>query len=253
MQVKGFEGAAVIEAADTEGATDAFVAHARDAHTWTYPEQALRTYARNYAEATERLSTDTQRLPEIAAISVLPVDEARIDDWLRFFDRDAFAGNPDWAACYCIEPHVPNTPETPERSWRDTRASMIERLQRGTTFGYLAYVAGRAAGWVNASLRSEYGLFRLVDREGPAPHSVIGVSCFVIAPPFRRHRVASTLLDRVISDAAGRGATWIEGYPRNEPQDGDAAHFRGPRSMYEARGFRPVEARKHDTVMRRAV
>jgi hypothetical protein len=35
------------------------------------------------------------------------------------------------------------------------------------------------------------------------------------------------LLDRVIADAADRGAQWIEGYPHNVP-DGDAGHFRGP-------------------------
>jgi GNAT superfamily N-acetyltransferase len=80
---------------------------------------------------------------------------------------------------------------------------------------------------------------------------VIGVSCFVIAPPYRRHGVASALLDRVIEDAAARGASWIEGYPHDTPEPGDAGHFRGPRSMYEARGFQPVEVRERDTVMRR--
>jgi GNAT superfamily N-acetyltransferase len=88
---------------------------------------------------------------------------------------------------------------------------------------------------------------------GPEPRSVIGVSCFVIAPPFRRHGVASALLDRVIADASARGASWIEGYPLNEPKANDAGHYRGPRSMYEARGFQPIEVRDHYTVMRRSV
>ncbi len=107
-------------------------------------------------------------------------------------------------------------------------------------------------GWVNASFRSDYGLFRMIGVGGPEPQSVIGVSCFVIAPPFRRHGVASALLDRVIADASARGASWIEGYPHNEPQPGDAGHFRGPRSMYEARGFLPVEVQERFTVMRRS-
>jgi GNAT superfamily N-acetyltransferase len=82
---------------------------------------------------------------------------------------------------------------------------------------------------------------------------VIGVSCFVVAPPFRRHGVASALLDRVVADAAARGASWIEGYPRNEPEGTDAGHFRGKKSMYEARGLQPVVARERDTVMRKRV
>jgi ribosomal protein S18 acetylase RimI-like enzyme len=58
------------------------------------------------------------------------------------------------------------------------------------------------------------------------PGSVIGVSCFVIAPPYRRHGIASALLDRVIADSTARGAAWVEGYPHNNPQPGDAGHFR---------------------------
>ena len=242
-----------MEADDSDGVVHAFMAHARAAHTWSYPEEAIRNYARNYAEAAERLTGGTERLSEIASVTVHPVTEDRVEDWLRFFDHDAFAGNPDWAACYCLEPHVPTTPEQSERAWRDTRAAVSDRLRRGMTFGYLAYADARPVGWVNASLRSDYGLFRLVDGAGPEPRCVIGVSCFVVAPPFRRHRVASALLDRAITDAPGRGASWIEGYPHNEPKASDSGHFRGPRSMFEARGFRPVEVREHYTVLRRSV
>ena len=252
MKVKCFGCDAVIEADNPDGAADAFVAHARERHTWSTPEEALRNYARNVAEAPERLTGSTERLAEIGAVTVHPVTEDRIDDWLRFFDHDAFAGNPDWAACYCLEPHVPATPEQPERAWREARATVAGRLRGGTTVGYLAYVGGRPAGWVNASLRADYGLYRQVDPDGPEPASVIGVSCFVVAPPFRRHGIASALLDRVIADAAARGAAWIEGYPHNTPEAGDPGHFRGPRSMYDARGFAPIEVRERDTVVRRS-
>ena len=85
---------------------------------------------------------------------------------------------------------------------------------------------------------------------GPEPTSVIGVSFFVIAPPFRRHGIASALLDRVIVDASSRGAAWIEAYPDNKPEESDAGHFRGPRSMYDARGFEPIKVRERDTVVR---
>jgi GNAT superfamily N-acetyltransferase/predicted small metal-binding protein len=250
VNVKCFGCEAMIEADNSEAVADAFLAHARESHTWTYPEESIRNYARNYADATERLTGDRERLPEIGDVVVHPVTSERVADWLRFFDHDGFAGNPDWASCYCLEPHIPATPAQPERAWRDTRATVAERLRRGTTFGYLAYVDGRPAGWVNASLRSDYGLFRLVDPDGPEPALVVGVSCFVIAPPFRRHGIAAALLDRVIADAAARGASWVEAYPHNKPDASDAGHFRGPRSIYDARGFEPVEVRERDTVVR---
>jgi len=192
MKVKCFECGAQLDADTADAAVSAFVAHARDSHTWTYPDEAIRNYARNYAEATERLTGDTERLAEVHGVTVQPATEDRIDDWLQFFDHDAFADSPGWASCYCLEPHAPAPPAQPERPWRDTRASMADRLRCGKTVGYLAYVGAR-------------------------------------------------------------GASWIEGYPHNKPGDGDAAHFRGPRSMYEERGFQPVEARERHTVMRRAV
>jgi GNAT superfamily N-acetyltransferase len=252
VKVKCFGCDALIEANDADAVADAFVAHGQESHTWSYPEEAIRNYARNYAEATERLTGNTDRLSEIGDTAVHPATMDRIDDWLRFFDHEAFAGNPDWASCYCLEPHIPATPAQPERAWRETRATVAERLRCGTTFGYLAYVDSRPAGWVNASLRSDYGLYQHVDPDGPEPTSVIGVSCFVVAPPFRQHGIASALLDRVIADAAARGASWIEGYPHNKPEASAPGHFRGPRSMYDARGFEPIKVREHDTVVRRS-
>jgi GNAT superfamily N-acetyltransferase len=250
MKVKCFDCDEVIEAESLEAVADVFVAHGHKSHSWEYPERAIRNYARNYAEAVERLTGDTVRKEEIGEITISPVTEDSIDDWLQFFDHDAFAGNPDWASCYCLEPHIPATPENPERAWRESRSIMIKRISEGETFGYLAYVDNKPAGWVNASLCSDYAFFQHIDPNGPESASTIGISCFVIAPPHRRHGLASALLDRAIADAAARGASWIEGYPRNEPEKTDAAHFRGPYIMYTKRGFQPVVVRERDTVMR---
>jgi GNAT superfamily N-acetyltransferase len=241
-----------VRAPDTAGLADAFLAHVREAHMdFPYPDEAVR----NYAEAKQRLTGSTERLDEIGAITVESVDAARLDDWLAFFDHDAFAGKPEWAACYCSEPHTVLRGTKPEdvepRTWRQNRATMIDLLRTGRSFGYLAYVDGRPAGWVNASKRSEYALFRLGSGSEPADEEIIGVSCFIVAPPYRRHRVADALLDRVIADAPGRGVTWIEAYPAKIARPGDAPNFRGPRSMYDQRGFELVRDRTHDSVVRR--
>ena len=140
MKVKCFGCDASIEADGVDDVVNAFVVHGQERHTWSYPEEAIRNYARNYAEASERLTGGTERLSEIGDVTVHPMSEDRVGDWLQFFDHEAFSGNPDWASCYCLEPHVPATPERPERPWRETRATMAERLRCGRTFGYLAYV-----------------------------------------------------------------------------------------------------------------
>ena len=249
-EIQCFECQATVSGSDDGQLADAFLSHARSEHEWPFPDQGIR----NYAEATQRLTGPSERLESIGKIDIHPVTEDRLDDWAAFFDHDAFVGKPEWAACYCLEPHVArrdgeDAGEPPH--WSANREAMIERLRVGGAFGYLAYVDGRAGGWANASKRSDYTLHRLEER--PAAHDVIGVSCFIIAPPYRRHGLSAALLDRVIADAEDRGAAWVEGYPFNGDQPDDAGNFRGLRSLYDERGFEPVEVRERDTVMRRAL
>lgn len=248
-----FECSQTIAAPTVEALAEAMLAHARAEHQWPYPDQAIR----NYAEATERLTGDSERLDAIGELVVHPVTEDRIDNWLAFFDHDAFVGTPEWAACYCLEPHVRKPDETEPAGdhphWRDNRAAMVDRLRQGGAFGYLAYVDGRPAGWVNASKRSDYALYQLEAGGSPPAEDVVGVSCFIIAPPYRRHGVADALLDRVLADAAARGAACVEAYPFNEVRAADSGNFRGPRSMFDARGFEAIETQGNYTVVRRRV
>ena len=69
MKIKCFGCDALIQADDSDAIVDAFVAHGHESHTWSYPEEAIRTYARNYVDATERLTGGTERLPELADIT----------------------------------------------------------------------------------------------------------------------------------------------------------------------------------------
>lgn len=249
----------VVDGPTMEAFGDAYIAHVRAEHKdWPFPDLAVR----NYAEATQRLTGGTERLDALAGeVTVEPVTAERIDDWLSFFDHDGFTDNPAWAACYCTEPFLrPRVSDgwvEPGSTWQQRRETAEGLLRSGVAEGYLAYVDGKVAGWVNASKRSAYSLYRQAD-EGDVPDGdVVGVSCFVIAPPYRRHGVARELLDRVVADAAGRGAKWVEAYPAaGSPDAGsfpsaEGHHFRGPQSMYEAAGFEKVAEDGHKLVVRR--
>jgi GNAT superfamily N-acetyltransferase len=241
---------AAIEADDIDGYGDAFLVHVRAAHAdWPYPDQAVR----NVGAGVIRLEgAPTERLDTIGSVQVHPVTEDRIDDFLDLFDHKVFAGFPQWSACYCLEPHEvqPDGSNPGVRPWRERRAAMADRLRSGATTGYLAYVDGAVAGWVNASRRAEYSLFRRGDEDDDR---TIGVACFAIAPPYRGHGIAKALLDRVVADAAGRDATWLEAYPFHAGREGDNPDFRGPRSMYDERGFTEVMVRQRDTMVRRRI
>src|SRR4030095_17050270 len=91
------------------------------------PKESIRNYARNYADATERLTGSTERLSEIGEITVHPATGNRIREWLQFMDHEGFAGNPHWDSCHCLEPHVPATPAQPERAWRESRGAVGAR------------------------------------------------------------------------------------------------------------------------------
>ena len=144
------------------------------------------------------------------------------------------------------------SPTLEEVELRDPQAGevLVRMVAAGVCHTDVAYVDGEVAGWVNASRRCEYSLFRRNDDEDA---TTVGVSCFAIAPPYRGHGIAKRLLDRVVADAGERDASWIEAYPFNEGRESDNLDFRGPRSIYDARGFTEVKVRHRDTVVRRPV
>jgi len=242
---------AELEAGTLEDFADVFLSHVRSTHSeWPFPDAAVRMVGENVA----RLTGNTERLEEVGPITVEPVIEDRLDDWAAFFDHDSHAGNPVGGACYCTEAHVieAGKPPPPHPGWRAHRELMLDLLRTGRAFGYLAYADGRAAGWINASKRSDYTLHRVGAGARPDDSDVVGIACFVIAPPYRRHGLAAQLLDRVIIEAPTRGVRWVEAYPFNEGAR-PASNHRGPRAMFEERGFEVVEQRSIDMVMRRAV
>lgn len=244
---------AMVEGTDLAAFSDAYVAHVRTRHPdWPYPEVAIR----NVAEATQRLTGSTTRLDTIGTVTIDPVTEERIGDWLAFFDHNGFAGNPVDAVCYCSSPHLsaPGQDGGAEmRPWRENRETMVGLLRSGRVYGYLAYIDGRPAGWVNASTRSECPQLRLKEHVDRSDETVICIACFVIAPPYRRHGLANTLLARVLADARSRNATYVEAYPLNSAAESDAGNNRGHRALFDAHNFDVVHERQHDTLMRRLV
>jgi hypothetical protein len=58
----------------------------------------------------------------MAEIVVRELTPDLVDEWLAFFDRDAFADNPDWCGCYCHYFHADHS----ERDW-DSRTPAYRR------------------------------------------------------------------------------------------------------------------------------
>jgi len=224
---------AAIAAPDRSGLEPALLDHFNTAH----PQLRITAMAvTNYLDAVDRLAGQpTERVQRVERIEAFPVTDERINDVLTFFDGPAFADNPAWAVCYCMELHRDDPAANSSNPWRENRADIASRLRDGSTLGYLAYADGNPAGWCNASLRRSYPGYRT----GDGDDAVGVIACFVIAPTYRKHGVARRLLDAALAGFAERGVRRVEAHPNIAPVN-DASQFHGPIELYLQAGFEEV-------------
>jgi GNAT superfamily N-acetyltransferase len=207
---------------------------------------------RDYIAAAVRSGAPKPRVERVSQIDVRPLTPERLEDYLHFFDRVAFADNPAWASCYCMC-HVGDWAdgEWEGRGAPENRADIYRMIECGGVRGYLAYADGEPAGWVNAAPRSFFPGYQASEPYRVDDAEQVGsIVCFVIAPHYRRHGIARRLLDAALDGFRGQGLTVAEAYPAREASsDGEAYH--GPLEMYEAAGFRPFRELERQTMMRK--
>ncbi|MBN1320496.1 MAG: GNAT family N-acetyltransferase [Thermoleophilia bacterium] len=174
-------------------------------------------------------------MPEISVRRLTP---ALLDDWLAFFDHDAFADNPDWAGCYCRYFHFDHE----ERDFSTTteeenRAASIELIGAGRLRGYLAYDGGRPVGWCQAAPRSEIpNIAKDPELAGDGEKGVGSIVCFTVAATHRRQGVAAGLLEAACAGFQDEGREIAEAYPIKRAT-GDAHNYHGPLALYLHAGF----------------
>ena len=173
-------------------------------------------------------------------IQVQELSPARLDDYLSYFDHDAFADNPRWASCYCHF-YFANHETKPwgERDAQENRSAVIHLIQAGKMHGYLAYLDGKPVGWCNATARAL--LPNLPSEQGNA-EEIGSIVCFVIAKPFHGQGVARQLLEAACNGFKQQGFKLVEAYPI-ESAESQAANYHGPLSLYLSAGF---EIHHHD-------
>ena len=97
-------------------------------------------------------------------ISLCKLTIELLDDWLSYFDKDAFSDNDEWCGCYCMCYHWDSKLEK-ERGWdcgKDSaqfnRKQAINLIKNGRMQGYLAYAQGKVVGWCNSNNKKSYDL-----------------------------------------------------------------------------------------------
>ena len=189
----------------------------------------------------------------VTQVVVRPLTHELLDDWLAFFDGEAFADNPDWAGCYCQWFHVGDAAQWEARSAEQNRAAAIDAIRARRMHGYLAYLDGRPAGWCHAAPRSTLPRIandpELARGEGD---EVGSIACFLIGASARRQGIAGLLLDAACEGFGHLGFGVAEAYP-SAVADGDAANYHGPLELYLRAGFREYARAGDCVIVRRDV
>jgi GNAT superfamily N-acetyltransferase len=188
---------------------------------------------------------------------------ALLDDYLRFFDHDAFAEFPWWSGCYCVFYNDPtHTGDSSPETAPAHRATAIDLIRSGQTQGLLAYVDGKPVGWCNAAPRASYRELRRFRVAVDDPTEPVGSTmCFIVAAPYRGQGIATALLDAACDKFRRQGLTIAEGYPNTAPPQGpyaaetpwSAHNYHGPLSMYLNAGFTIHKQFEHFAVVRKTL
>jgi GNAT superfamily N-acetyltransferase len=174
-------------------------------------------------------------------LDIQPLTRDRWDDLATLFDRP---GDPK--GCWCMYYRV-RSRDFAELWGAGARAAFRKVVEGGPPPGLLAYRDGDPVGWCAVAPREDYRrilnspvLKPLDDTDG-----CWSIVCFYVRRDERRGGVAAALLEAAVAFAAARGATLVEGYPKDTAGARKSANevFMGSVSMFEAAGFREAGRR----------
>ncbi len=242
-----------VEGADDEQLFVVLRDHTAAAHAdMNLPEARLRGLvdARSRMNAWDGTTTTLAAPPEVRELA-----PERTQDFLDYFDRDAFMDNPFWGGCYCLFYQFGGAQEAWEaRTPAQNRADKATSIERGEAHGLLAYVDGKPAAWCHAAPRTTLpGLARTDDfRIDDDPSHVGSIVCFNVAAPYRKQGIAAQLLDAACDALRDKGMKIAEAYPPLKPRS-DAGAYHGTLGMYEAAGFEQHREGKQYVIVRKAL
>jgi GNAT superfamily N-acetyltransferase len=138
--------------------------------------------------------------------------------------------------CFCVAWWTPTWDGWGDRTIDENRRLRESLLERGEYDGYLLYVDGAPAGWCQVGPRDRLEKLRRQFDLAPDPDTW-AITCFQIAPAYRRQGHATFLFAEVLRDLTHRGARRVEAFPKRGEGLAVDDLWNGPESMFRAAGF----------------
>lgn len=184
----------------------------------------------------------------MADVTVRPISPDQHDPVMHYFDLVAYADNPNWSKCFCMERLVDDYDERTKQQNRHDRSELIRSAKAN---GLVAYRFGRVVGWCHAAPKTE-----LKNVPGETDPAVGAIVCFVVAPDQRRQGIATALLDAALEHLRLRAMRIAEAYPRRGGIAEDRwmySNYLGPLTMYQRAGFEIAGETEYSYIVRLAL
>jgi len=164
------------------------------------------------------------------------VDTSNAADFWALMARDADEGAQCWCAAWWTDTWEEFQSNTPEQN----RALREGLFDRGEYDGYVAYVNGAPAAWMQVGRRDRLAKVAAGFELEPDP-DVWATTCFLVLEPFRGQGLGREFLRQVLADLTSRGVNAVEGYPRHGTGHEASDLWSGPESLYVEAGFTEVK------------
>ena len=164
-------------------------------------------------------------------ISISPMDDSKREDFYRVHSQ---ANGANW--CYCVAWWVPTWEGWGQRTAGENRALRKSLFQQSQYDGYLLYLDGEPAGWCQCGPRDR--LPKLLEQYNLVSDSRIwAITCFLIAPRFKKQGLTHQLLTGVLEDLRRQGVARVQAFPHRAPDLPDEDMWTGPEAVFKSAGF----------------
>ena len=176
-------------------------------------------------------------------LKVVPLTPERFPGLAALFEE---GGDPRW--CWCVYFRFRGRDRSNSTA-AGNRSALEDLTETSRPPGLVAYLGGRAVGWVSLGPREEYERLAWSKVLAPVDDTPVwSIVCFIVSRHARGKGLAAALLDAAVAYAREKGATTLEAYPvdAGEGRIPAANAYHGTVSMFEKAGFQVVERRQYN-------